>query len=192
MLVNAGYPYSCCCYPMWVLGGTWPPDAKSWLIWKDPDAGKDWGQEEKGTTEDEMVGWHHWLSGRKFEWTPEVGDGQGGLECCGSRGRKELDITEQLNWTDRSKGFPGGSAKKNPPGNAGDVGSIPESGRSPGEGNGNPLQYSCLGIPWAGEPGGLQSMGSQRVGRDLVTGQQEQQGKITFSYGDLPIFWYLL
>ena len=55
----------------------WPPDAKSWLIWKDPDAGKDWGQEEKGMTEDEMVGWHHWLNGHVFGQTPEVGDGQG-------------------------------------------------------------------------------------------------------------------
>ena len=61
----------------------WPPDVKSWLIGKDPDAGKDWGQEEKGTTEDEMVGWHHRLDGHGFGWTPGVGDGQGGLECCG-------------------------------------------------------------------------------------------------------------
>ena len=61
----------------------WPPDAKSWLIWKDPDAGKDWGQEEKGMTEDEMVGWHHRLNGHGFGWTPGVGDGQGGLVCCG-------------------------------------------------------------------------------------------------------------
>ena len=66
-----------------------PPDVKSWLIWKDPDAGKDWGQEEKGTTEDEMVGWYHRLSGHGFGWTPGVGDGQGGLACCGSWGRKE-------------------------------------------------------------------------------------------------------
>ena len=78
----------------------WPPDAKSWLIWKDPDARKDWGQEEKGTTEDEMVGWHHQLSGHEFGWTPGVGDGQGGLACCNSRGCKESDTTEQLNWTD--------------------------------------------------------------------------------------------
>ena len=61
----------------------WPPDAKSWLIWKDPDAGKDWRQEEKGTTEDEMVGWHHWLNRDEFEQTPGVGDGQGGLVCHG-------------------------------------------------------------------------------------------------------------
>ena len=78
----------------------WPPDAKSWLIWKDPGAGKDWGQEEKGTTDDEMAGWHHQLSGHGFEWTPGVGDGQGGLACCGSWGHKELDTTEQLNWTE--------------------------------------------------------------------------------------------
>ena len=70
------------------------------LIWKDPDAGRDWGQEEKGTTEDEMVGWHHRLSGHEFEQAPGVGDGQGGLACCGSWDRKELDMTEGLNWTE--------------------------------------------------------------------------------------------
>ena len=63
------------------------------------DAGRDWGQEEKGTTEDEVAGWHHWLDGRKFEWTPGVGDGHGGLACCDLWGRKELDMTERLNWT---------------------------------------------------------------------------------------------
>ena len=77
-----------------------PPDAKSWLIWKDPNVGKDWGQEEKGTTEDEMIGWHHRLDGHGFGWTPEVGDRQGGLACCSSWGRKESDMTEQLNWTE--------------------------------------------------------------------------------------------
>ena len=70
----------------------WPPDVKSWLT------GKDWGQEEKGMTEDEMVRWHHWLDGHGFGWTPGVGDGQGGLVCCGSWGHKESDTTEQLNW----------------------------------------------------------------------------------------------
>ena len=74
--------------------------ANNWLIWKDPDAGKDWRQEEKGTTEDEMVRWHHWLNGHEFGWTPGAGDGQGGLACCGSWGRKELDTTERLNWTE--------------------------------------------------------------------------------------------
>ena len=77
----------------------WPPVAKSWLIGKDPDTGKDWRQEEKGTTEDEMVGWHHRLNGHGFGWTPEVGDGQGGLACCDSWSRKESDTTEWLNWT---------------------------------------------------------------------------------------------
>ena len=68
-------------------------------IWKDPDAGKDWRQEEKGMTEDEMVGWHQWLNGHGFGWTPGVGDGQGGLACCCSWGHKESDTTEWLNWT---------------------------------------------------------------------------------------------
>ena len=78
----------------------WPPHAKSWLIGKDFDAGRDWGQEEKGTTEDEMAKWHHWLDGRESEWTPGVGDGQGGLVYCDSWGHKELDTTERLNWTE--------------------------------------------------------------------------------------------
>ena len=77
----------------------WPPDVKSWLIWKVPDAGKHWGQ-EKGTTENEMVGWHHRLEGHGFGWTLGVGDGQGGLVCCSSWGRKESDMTERLNWTE--------------------------------------------------------------------------------------------
>ena len=78
----------------------WPPHAKSWLIGKDSDAGRDWGQEEKGTTEDEMAGWHHGLDGHEFGWTPGVGDGQGGLACYDSWGRQELDTTERLNWTE--------------------------------------------------------------------------------------------
>ena len=94
----------------WVYGGRtdveaetpilWPPDVKSWLSWKDPDAGKDWGQEEKGTTEDEIVRWHHRLNGHGFEWTPGAGDGQGDPACCGSWSRKELDTTERLNWAE--------------------------------------------------------------------------------------------
>ena len=78
----------------------WPPHAKSWLIGKDSDAGKDWGQEEKGTTEDEMAGWHLRLDGRESEWTLEVGDGQGGLAYCDSWSHKESDTTEQLNLTE--------------------------------------------------------------------------------------------
>ena len=94
----------------WVfIGGTdvegetpilWPHDVKSWLIWEDPDAGKYWGQAEKGTTEDEMVGWHHWLNGHEFEWTLGVGDVQGDLACCSPWGHKKSDMTEQLNWTE--------------------------------------------------------------------------------------------
>ena len=78
----------------------WPPDVKSWLIGKDPDAGRDWKQEEKGMTEDEMAGWHHRLDGHGFGWTQQVGDGQGGLVCCDSWGRKESDTTEWLNGTE--------------------------------------------------------------------------------------------
>ena len=91
----------------WILFGSdgeaeapilWPPDVKNWLTGKDPDAGKDWRWEKKGTTEDEMVGWHQWLDGCESGWTPGVGDGQGGLACCDSWRRKESDMTERLNW----------------------------------------------------------------------------------------------
>ena len=93
----------------WVFIGTtdaeaeipilWPSHVKSWLIWKDPDARRDQEQEEKGTTEDEMAGWHHWLDGHESEETLGVGDGQGSLACCDSWGRKESDTAEWLNWT---------------------------------------------------------------------------------------------
>ena len=81
----------------------WPPDAKSWLVWKDPDAGKDWRWEEKGTTEDEMVGWYHWLNGDEFEQVLGVGDGHGSLACCSLWGHKESDTTDWLNWTEHRK-----------------------------------------------------------------------------------------
>ena len=81
----------------------WPPDVKSWLIWKDPDAEKDWGQEEKGMPEDEIVGWQLQLNGYGFGWTLGAGDGRGGLECWSSWGRKESDMTERLNWTHKRK-----------------------------------------------------------------------------------------
>ena len=77
----------------------WPPHAKSWLIGKDSDTGRDWRQEEKGTKEDEMAGWHHWLDGHESGWTLCVSDGQGGLVWCDSWGHKESNTTEQLNWT---------------------------------------------------------------------------------------------
>ena len=76
----------------------WPPHENNWLIGKDSDAGRDWGQDEKGTTEDEMAGWHHQLNGREFGWTPGVGNGQGALACWNSWGCKELDTNERLNW----------------------------------------------------------------------------------------------
>ena len=81
----------------------WPSDAKNWLIWKDPDAGKDW-RWEKGTTEDETVGWHRQLNGHEFKYALGVGDGQGGLVCCSPWGCKESGMTEQLNWTENSNG----------------------------------------------------------------------------------------
>ena len=82
----------------------WPPDVKKWLLWNDPDAGKDWRWEEKGTTEDEMVGWYHWLNGHEFEQTLGVGDGQGSLAYCTPWCRKESDTTEWLNWTECHQG----------------------------------------------------------------------------------------
>ena len=78
----------------------WPPDAKNWLLGKDPDSGKDWRQEEKGMTEDEMVGWHQWLNGHEFEQAPGVDDGRGNLVCCSPWGFKELDMTKWMNWTE--------------------------------------------------------------------------------------------
>ena len=110
MLLNCGVGEDSWEYQSWVFFGRndakaetpvlWPPHAKSLLIGKNSDAGRDWGQEEKGMTEDEMAGWHHQLDGHEFEWTPGVGDGQGGLVCCDSWGHKESDTTEWLNWTE--------------------------------------------------------------------------------------------
>ena len=120
-----------------------PPDAKNWLIGKNPDAGNDWRWVEKGMTEDEMVEWHHWLNGHEFELTLGVGDGQGSLVCCSPWGHQVLDMTERLNWTELN-GFPGNSDGKEAACHAGDPGSVSEPGRSPGKGNGNPLQYSFL------------------------------------------------
>ena len=78
----------------------WPLDAKNWLIGKSPDTEKDWRWEDKGTTEDEMVRWHHQLDGHEFEHAPGIGDRQGSQACCSPRGHKELDMTERLNWTE--------------------------------------------------------------------------------------------
>ena len=84
----------------------WPPPAKGWLTEKDSDAGRDWGQEEKGMVEDEMAGWHHRLDGHRFGWTSGVGDGHGDLVCCNSWSHKELDMTERLNWCTGHNGNP--------------------------------------------------------------------------------------
>ena len=84
----------------WCWTVLWPPQVKSWLIGKDSDAGRDWGQEDKGTTEDEIAGWHHQVDGRESEWTLGDGDGQGGLVCCDSWGLEESDTTEWLIWSD--------------------------------------------------------------------------------------------
>ena len=85
----------------------WPPDAKNWLTGKYPDAGKDWRQEEKGLTGDEVVGWHHPFYGYEFEQAPGISDGQGSLVCCSPWGHKESDLTEWLNWTELDSGFLG-------------------------------------------------------------------------------------
>ena len=99
------FPQARCRPQPWAASSwkSWPPDAKNWLTKKDPDAGKDWRQEEKGTTEDEMVGWHHQLDGHEFEPSLGVGDGQGGLACCSPWGHKESNTTEQLNWPEFSE-----------------------------------------------------------------------------------------
>ena len=126
----------------------WPHHAKSWLIGKDSDAGRDWGQEEKGTPEDEMAGWHHWLDGLESEWTPGVCDGQGGL-ACSIHGVSKCR-TQLSDWTELMYVYGASQMAlviNNPPANAGDlrdVGSIPKLRRSPGERHGNPLQCSCL------------------------------------------------
>ena len=109
----------------------WPPHEKSWLIVKDSDAGRNWRQEEKGMTEDEMVGWHHQLDGHEFGWSPGVGVGQGSLACCNSWGCKGSDMTEWLNWTEDGSVIVESSEKT----------------WSTGEGNGKPLHCSCLENP---------------------------------------------
>ena len=108
----------------------WLPDAKNWLIGKDPAAGKDWRREEKGTTEDKMAGWHHQLVGHEFEQAPGIGDGQGSLACFSPWGYRESDTTEWLNWI-----------------HVGDSGFIPQLGWPPEDESGHPLQYSCLEDP---------------------------------------------
>ena len=145
----------------------WPPDVKSWLIGKDPDAGKDWRWEEKGTTEDEMVGWHHWLDRYEFEQVPGVGDGQGSLACCSPWGCKESDVTEQLNWTDEAEwaSLVAQSVKNLPAMWETWVWSL--GWEDPLE-EGMATHSSILAwrIAWTEEPGRMQCRGSQRVRHD--------------------------
>ena len=128
------------------------PKWHPWLIGKDLDPGRDWGQEEERMTEGEMAGWHHWLDGCESEWTPGHVDGQGGQVCCDSWGRKELDTTERLNWTELKDASASQVVLvvKKLPANARDVwdaGLIPRLGRFPEGWHSNPLQYSYLENP---------------------------------------------
>ena len=139
----------------------WPPDVKNWLIWKDPDSGKDWRQEEKGTTEDEMAGWHHGCSGHEFEQAPGVDDGQGGLACCSPWGRKDLNTTKWLNWTEWEYLREGG--EEGDRGWAGWMASLIQW----------TWVWASVGRQWrTGKPGMLQCMGSQNVRHDWVIEQQ--------------------
>ena len=169
----------------------WAPPAKSWLIGKDPDAGKDWGQEEKGRTEDEMVGWHHRLNGCGFGWTEGVGDGQGGLACCGSWDHKELDMTERLNWN--WVGFLVTQLVKNLP-------AVQEiwvwfMGQEDPLVKGMATHSNIVAwrIPWTEEPGGLQSMGIDKCVNSI---QVKISGLCHLTWLD-PVFlimpsWFIL
>ena len=147
----------------------WPPDEENWLIGKDLDAGKDWGQEEKGTTEDDMVGRHHGLNGHESEQALGVGEGQGNLVYCSLLGRRVWhDWATELNWT-LSWAFRVVLVVKKPPVNAGDirdVGLIPWLGRSMEKGMAIHSSILAWKIPGTEEPGGLQSIGLQRVRHD--------------------------
>ena len=127
----------------------WPPDEKSWLIWKHPDAGKDWGQEEKGMTEDEMVGWHHQLNGHGFGWTPGVGDRERDVVCCDSWGLKESDTAEWLNWLTCHEAIRKQCLILSTSSFLFSFFVCPKEAFR--EGNGTPLQYSCLENPMDGE-----------------------------------------
>ena len=142
----------------------WPPDAKNWLILKNPDTGKDYRQEEKGMIEDEMAGWHHWLDTQEFEQALGVGEGQGGLVCCSPWDHKQSDKTEWLNWSDGTYHLPWASqvvlvVKKLSTSlkDIRDTSLIPGLGRSPGGGHNNPLHIL------AGESHGQTTLGGYNL-----------------------------
>ena len=138
----------------------WPPDAKNWLIGKDPDAGKDWRQEKKGTTEDEMVGWHHQLNGHKFEQALGVGLTLDRESWCAAVHGVTRSRTQLSDWTELNNT---GSDSKESAYNVGDLGSIPGSKDTLEKEKATQSGILAWRIPWSEEPGGLQSMGSQRV-----------------------------
>ena len=146
----------------------WPLYVKNWLIGKDPDAGKDWRQEEKGTAEDELIRWHHWLNGHEFEQALGVGEGQGSLGCCSPWGHKESDMTERLNWWAGRASQEALIVKKLP----GNVGERREAGwilawKDPlEEGMATHSGILARRIPRMGKTGSLQSIESHRVGHD--------------------------
>ena len=154
----------------------WPPHAKSWLIGKDSDAGRDWGQEEKGTTKDEMAGWHQGLDGRKSEWTPGDGDGQGGLACCDSWGHKESDTTERLNWTELNTQCDWNSQKGMP---------IPKSSLQKIDSNAWHFIIKDLAVPRWVSKYHSPLKGKAHLGNLLIPGQG--QGKFKVNLGPLVL-----
>ena len=154
----------------------WPPDAKSWLIWKDLDAGKDWRWVEKGMTGDKMAEWHHQFSGHKFEQILGDSEPQVSLACCSSWGLKVSDTTEWLNWTELNWYLFGASqvglvVKKTYLPNTGDIRDAASncgSGRSPGFGIATHSSILVWRIPWTEEPGRLQSIALKLVGTNLA------------------------
>ena len=158
----------------------WPPDVNSWLIRKDPDVGKVWRQEEKGTTEDEMVGWHHWLNGDEFEQALGDGEGQGSLVCCSPGGHKQSDTTERLNNNNNSIYFIWlwGLNEFNK--------SHLEQSLTQGT-----WVWAISGSWWRGKPGVLQSMGSHRVRHNWVTDLNWTQSWYMIAVTSLPFSYQM-
>ena len=195
----------------------WPPDGKNWLTGKDPDAEKDWRQKEKGTREDKMVGWHHWLDGHEFEQAPGVGDGQGSLACCSPWCLKDLDMTEWLNWAEtgllllllsyRRQWHPTAVLL---PGKSHGWRSLVVHGVAKSQTRLSDFTFTfhfhalekemathssvlAWRIPWMEKPGRLQSMGSQRVGHNWSDAAAADNIIVNvFRYTSLCTFYYFL